>query len=261
MRYNTDGIILKKQNFRASDSFFSIYTKESGKVEAIARGVKKSKSKLGGHLDYFSVVDLMIAEGKKFNHIGGAVASQNFHEIKNDLNKINLGFYCLEITNHFTKEGRKDERIFILLNQLFDLLNLNSIEIKKVNYLNAIGVSHFFILKLLDYLGYCPEIFACIECNEPIDVNNDNYFNPISGGVVCKKCFDKEKENKKIINISKDIIEKMKFIISSDLKNVAGTSMSEQGLKELVRIIDMFLLYRLDGEIKSRKFLTVKNNI
>ena len=227
MRYNTQGIILRRQNFRDGDSFFSIYTLENGKVEAIARGTKKIKSKLGGHLDYFLIADLMIAEGKKFNHIGGALIEKNFPKIKKDFKKLNLGFYLLEITDHFIQGGKKDKRIFSLF------------------------FSYLYILKLLTYLGYTPDILDCIECKKKINRNNENYFSPISGGIVCDDCFKTDRgENK--IKISKDILDSIEEVISKDLKDI---DMENKKMAEMVGIIDAFLIYRLDREIKSRRFL------
>lgn len=247
MRYNTQGIILRKQNFRGSDSFFSIYTKDTGKVEAIARGVRKSKSKLGGHLDYFLVADIMIAEGKKFNHIAGALIDLNFYNIKERLSKVNLGFYCLEITDYFIKSGKKDERIFYLLKDFLKTLNCT----KGLNkYIYSVSVSYFYILKLLDYLGYKPELFACVHCRSDIK-NNEYYFNPLSGGVICPGCIGVDD-----IKIPYNVINLLRSIISSPLINIRTDEIDKKLLKESVGIIDSFLLFRLDKDIKSRKFLT-----
>jgi DNA repair protein RecO (recombination protein O) len=248
MRYNTQGIILRRQNFRDGDSFFSIYTLENGKVEAIARGTKKIKSKLGGHLDYFLIADLMIAEGKKFNHIGGALIEKNFPKIKKDFKKLNLGFYLLEITDHFIQGGKKDKRIFSLLKEYLTILDQDK---RTLNYRFSLFFSYLYILKLLTYLGYTPDILDCIECKKKINRNNENYFSPISGGIVCDDCFKTDRgENK--IKISKDILDSIEEVISKDLKDI---DMENKKMAEMVGIIDAFLIYRLDREIKSRRFL------
>jgi DNA repair protein RecO (recombination protein O) len=248
MRYNTQGIILRRQNFRDGDSFFSIYTEENGKVEAIARGTKKIKSKLGGHLDYFLIVDLMIAEGKKFNHVGGALIERNFSEIKKDFKKLNLGFYLLEITDHFIHGGKKDKRIYSLLKDYLIALDQDK---RTLNYRFALSFSYLYILKLLTYLGYTPDIFDCIECKKKIIRNNENYFNPISGGIVCGDCLNVDQvENK--IKISKDILDSIEGVIYNDLRDI---NIDIEKMTEMVKVIDSFLTYRLDREIKSRRFL------
>jgi len=66
------GIILRKQDYRESDRLFVIYTDELGKIEAVAKGVRKIKSKMAGHLELFSIVNLMVAPGKNYYQIAGA---------------------------------------------------------------------------------------------------------------------------------------------------------------------------------------------
>ena len=62
-------IVLSRRDFRESDQIISLYTKEKGKLELLARGVKKITSKNSAHLEPFSLVDIDIAYGKEFNHL------------------------------------------------------------------------------------------------------------------------------------------------------------------------------------------------
>ncbi|MEA2088877.1 MAG: DNA repair protein RecO [Patescibacteria group bacterium] len=256
MQYNTIGVILRKKDFRESDIFFSIYTKDTGKVQAIARGVKKVKSKLGGHLDYFATVDLMIAKGKKFDHIAGAVIEKNFYCLKSDLNKINFGFYCLEIVDYFVKEGKKDNRIFFLIKDFLNLLNsrfcYSEIKAEKEN---LFMVSYFFILKFLDYLGYKPEFYYCLKCHKEANFGRANFFSAQAGGIICYDCVKSSKiaDCKEISNNS---IKLLSAVLTNDLSEIVKIKIDRKILSECIKIIDKFLLYRLDASIKSRKFIT-----
>ena len=251
------GIILRKRDFRESDIFFSIYTKEMGKVQAIARGVKKVRSKLGGHLDYFAIIDLMIAKGKKFDYIAGAITERNFHFLKNNLNRINFGFYCLEIVNYFVKEGKKDRKIFTLLDDFLNLLNKNELHYfgVKIEKESLFAISYFFILKFLDYLGYKPEFHHCLKCHRDIDFNKINFFSALTGGIICNDCF----ENNKIADckkISNTAIKLLRTILRNNLLEIVKIKIDRKTLSECVKVIDEFLLYRLDANIKSRRFIT-----
>ncbi|MCD4705599.1 DNA repair protein RecO [bacterium] len=257
MQYNTIGIILRKRDFRESDIFFSVYTKDYGKIQAIARGVKKVKSKLGGHLDYFTIVDLMIAKGKKFDHIAGAVIEKNFCYLKNNLDRINFGFYCLEIVDYFIKEGKKDNRIFFLLKNFLDLLNTDKICYfkTKTEKENLFIISYFFILKFLDFLGYKPEFYYCLKCHKDVDFDKANFFSAQAGGIICSDCA----KNSKIIDckeISNNSIKLLRAVSINDLSKIIKTEIDIKILSKCVKIIDEFLIYRLDANIKSRKFLT-----
>lgn len=246
MYYNGLGIILKKQDFRESDSFFSIYTCDFGKIEAVARGAKKSKSKLSGHLDYFSIIDLMIARGKNLNHISGAVSVKNFLNIRSSLLKMNFIFYCLEISDYFIKTEKKDKKIFLLLSQLLMIADKNP-HIERLRF-----ITHCYILKLLNFLGYKPELYFCLKCGQKITPNN-NFFSPQAGGIFCAKC--KEARKSDIFKISDSSIKLLRLIAQKDLSNLAKAKLSKNLFIEIIKIIDEFLNFRLDKEIKSKKFI------
>ncbi|MEA2064749.1 MAG: DNA repair protein RecO [Patescibacteria group bacterium] len=246
MYYSSHGIILKKQNFHESDSFFSIYTYNFGKTEAVARGVKKSKSKLSGHLDYFSIIDLMIARGKNFNHISGAAAVKNFLNIRKNSQKINLIFYCLEISDYFIKIEKKDKKIFLLLRQLLIIANKN-LHTERLKF-----IAHCYILKLLNFLGYSPELYFCLKCGQKITPNN-NFFSARAGGIICAKC--KKNLRNDVLKISDNGIKLLRLIIQKNLLNLFKIRLSKKLFIETIKIIDEFLNFRLDKEIKSKKFL------
>ncbi|MCK5459939.1 DNA repair protein RecO [Candidatus Parcubacteria bacterium] len=246
MYRGSQGIILKKQDFRESDSFFSIYTYDFGKIEAIARGVKKSKSKLSGHLDYFSIIDLMAVRGKIFNHISGAVSIKNFLNIKKNLQKINLIFYCLEITDYFIKTGEKNKKIFLLLSQFLMIADKN-LRIERLKF-----IAHCYILKLLNLLGYKPELYFCLKCGQKITPNG-NFFSVLAGGIFCAKC-KKNRENN-IFEISNNAIKLLRVILQKNLSNLVKVKLSKNLFTETIKIIDEFLNFRLDKDMKSRKFI------
>lgn len=149
--YQTHGIILKKTDHAEADQLFSIYTKNKGKVLALGRGTKKIKSKLNSSLQYFAIVNLMIASGKNYDHIAGVEIAGNFFNIKNDLKKIILASFGLELIEQLTKVDQPDEKIFILLSKYFQILDKNSFTNKEWQ-----TIKQAFIIKLLTLLGLGP---------------------------------------------------------------------------------------------------------
>ena len=246
MYYNSLGIILKKYDFRESDSFFSIYTRDFGKIEAVARGVKKIKSKLAGHLDYFSIIDLMVANGKNLNHISGAVAVKNFLNIRQNFIKTNFVFYCLEITDYFIKQNKKDEKIFFLLQNFLIIAD------KNLQADNLRFITHCYILKLLNLLGYRPLLCFCLRCGQKITPNN-NFFNARDGGLVCENC--KNFYQNEIAPISDSAIKLARLIEQKNLLNLTKIKFNKNLFSETIKIVDEFLNFRIDKEIKSKKFI------
>lgn len=149
--FQTKGIILKKTDHREYDQLFVIYTFEKGKVVALGRGTKKIQSKLNGFLQHFAVVDLMIARGKNYDHVAGVTIDQNFLKIKNDLGKIILGSFGLELVDKLTELDHGDPKIFILLTKYFQALDENSFTHKEWQI-----IKQAFVIKLLSLLGFRP---------------------------------------------------------------------------------------------------------
>lgn len=140
-------IVLARQDFRESDQIISVYTKEKGKLELLARGVKKITSKNSAHLEPFSFVDIDIAPGKGIDHLTKVQPINYFVNIRNDLQKSLAAGYIVSLLDKVLHVGEKDERLFVMILSWLDYLNLK---------LTAYGLwlSDGFIVKLLNCLGY-----------------------------------------------------------------------------------------------------------
>jgi len=150
--YQTLGIIIKKTDFGEADQLFSIYTQNYGKVMALGRGTKKIQSKLNGSLKQFGLIDLMIAPGKNYSHIAGAVLIKNFSKIDGDFKKIILGLFALEVADKLTKTDQPDSNIFDLLVKYLTAVNDHSFNEQAWR-----AVKQAFINKLLSLLGFAPD--------------------------------------------------------------------------------------------------------
>jgi len=251
MYYKTQGIILRRRDYRENDGLFSIYTRDRGKIEAIAKGVKKIKSKLGPHLDYFAVIDLMLARGKSFYQLAGATMMRNFSGIKAELRKISLASYCLEITEMLLKEGQRDEAVWKLLNELLELME-NSPQPPLLKG-EKIFLVRIFSLKLLSHLGYAPELYDCLVCRRKI-LPKGNIFVPQRGGLVCGEC-QKKSVGIKGEKISTDAIKVLRLVLEKEQKELLKIKMKEEVLGEVIGIIDSFVAEHLEREPKTKKWL------
>jgi DNA repair protein RecO (recombination protein O) len=117
----TLAIVLNRQDYREYDSLVSFYTLEFGKLTLMARGTKRLKSKLAGHLEPISVVDLMIIPGKGRDYAAGAISQEVFSGIKADLNKLYYAGLGLRWFRRLTSENEPDKTLFFLV---FEYLNI-----------------------------------------------------------------------------------------------------------------------------------------
>ncbi|HTX86740.1 MAG TPA: DNA repair protein RecO [Candidatus Nanoarchaeia archaeon] len=126
--FNTKVLILNRCDFREADSRIVCYSADRGKLELVARGAKKLKSKLSGHLEPLTLSRLMIVVGKDFNYVGTATGENFYPAIKNNLEKINLAVQALSLVEKMTRENEIDghAEIFNLLKNFLDELENHS---------------------------------------------------------------------------------------------------------------------------------------
>jgi DNA repair protein RecO (recombination protein O) len=149
--YQTYGIILKKTDRGEVDQLFSIYTQQQGKITALGRGTKKITSKLNGHLQPFAIINLMVAPGKNFDHVAGAVIIKRFFNIQKDLKKIALASFGLELVDKINQAGQPEPKMFALLARFFSAIDSNLFTDREWHL-----VRQAFIIKLLTILGLRP---------------------------------------------------------------------------------------------------------
>jgi len=225
--YKTEGIIIKRNNFLESSLILDIYTRDYGKVEAVARSARKAKGKLKGHLELFLWTELILAHGKNIDTITSSLTIESFSSLRNNLKLSFAAYYILELVDKMTAEEHQDERIFYLLKKV--LLFLDGLASakqnkakNKVNMANSVlrslsryrsfgmtkrGDIHFIIqnnlsnvlillfqINLLDLTGFSPELSKCVFCGKPIKPDK-NYFSFSMGGVVGKECIQRKNQS------------------------------------------------------------------
>jgi DNA repair protein RecO (recombination protein O) len=112
---NTSGIILKKINIGEADASFIIYTRDFGKIRAIAPGVKKEKAKLKGHLEKMNAADISLVAGKNGFRLISALMKNHFGQIRKNFHTLQAAEYCLSFYDSLIMEGEKDEALWGLL--------------------------------------------------------------------------------------------------------------------------------------------------
>lgn len=120
-----EGIIIKKTDYQESDRLVSIYTKEFGRVEFLVRGGRKTLAKNAPHLELFNHVKVDYVQGKNFKILTGAEILNSFIELKNNFDKILVGYNITQLFNEFITGQETDTALFnLLLTNLF-ILNKN----------------------------------------------------------------------------------------------------------------------------------------
>jgi len=147
----TEGIILKEADLNEIDRLLTVYTKELGKVNVSAKGVKKLESKLRYSIEPVSYVQLILVKGKNFLILKDSVLIDEFIKTKKDLKKIKLAREIAEIIDEAIIGEEKDEEIWELISTTYKVIDAGR-DFARAGYINQ-----DFQKNLIKLLGYDPE--------------------------------------------------------------------------------------------------------
>lgn len=240
---NTPALILNRQDYKENDSLVTVYTPLYGKLTLVARGTKKLSSKLAGHIEPLTLADLMIVKGKGFDYIGAAITRAAYLGTREDLNKLYYAGQALNLFGRLTKENQSDERLFFLLVRWLEILN----DFSGFKREDGELVLAFFTVKFLAELGYKPEMYKCLECQEAVSPGN-NYFNLLNGGLVCGGCFEKDRlatgiPKVELLTITDNCIKLMRFMVDNRFQSAEKLKIDNKILKELNGLLDKFIKF------------------
>lgn len=241
--YKTEGIVLKHSYMGEADALLSIYTPALGKLRAVARGAKRSKSRLAGHLEPLNHCSVMLARGRNLDIISGCDTIETFMPLKANLWLMSCGLYAAELTDRLGIEGTANRRLFqLLLNTLRSLAN---------------GVHPGIALRYFDFRsmacsGYLPEIWRCVACSQALEIASHQFSAP-AGGLLCPDCGPAYTSLK---TISVDSIKVLRFFARKDFSAIAKLKLKPDVMREIEGVMQYYVTYVLDQEVNSAKWLS-----
>jgi len=177
--FRLEAVVLRHSDWGEADRLLILYTRERGKVRAIAKGARKVKSRKAGHLEPFTRVTLQLARGRDLLIVTQAETIDAYQPLREDLVKTGYASYLVELLDRFTYEEESENyNIFHLLTE-----SLSRIASEADPWLAI----RYYEVRLLDHLGFRPQLFECANCREEIQAV-DQFFSAGQGGVLCPRC-------------------------------------------------------------------------
>lgn len=231
MEYRYSAIILEKRDIGEADRIYTIYTREAGKIQAKAVGVRKQNAKLAGALENFTLADITIVKKNGTGKITSSIVENNFSNIKSNLEIITAVFEVIEIFSRLVGTGERDEKNFSLLKDYLEAVSAASgkdkIEI----------ISLGFVFQLLALSGYKIEVGRCANCGADLK-SISNFFSAEQGGIICQNCASSLKN---VLPISVNAIKLARLFLVSSLRSLAKLKVSEKEIRELKLVSRAFL--------------------
>jgi DNA repair protein RecO (recombination protein O) len=182
--YTTEAVVLRSFRYGEADRVLHLYTLAGGRIGAIAKGVRRTKSRFGARLEPLSHVELVLHQGRgELQTVTGASLVASHARIREDSDRLAVGLIGLEAMLRLFPEQEANERAFTALARFLGALEAAAPTARARPDLDALGLA--FQLKLLWLSGYLPHLESCVECG---DVGHLVGYLPAAGGAVCEAC-------------------------------------------------------------------------
>lgn len=248
MNIKISGIVLYSKAFSDNDLILTLFTAELGKIDAIAKGVRKIK-KTPLYTQLFAYSEFVVYKGKNLYIIDSADFKDAFYELRNDLKKLSLAQYFLETDLLIPKDILITECPYLLK------LLLNSLYLLCKGQVPDLMIKIVYEIKYALYAGFAPETETCVSCHtkDPYIWNFDNGFNC---GVCGVKEIDGELGNEKKIEIngiklSIAMVYTIRHIIKNEGAAAYAFKISEDSLIYLSSVTERYLSHHLDSQFKA----------
>jgi DNA repair protein RecO (recombination protein O) len=244
--FETEAVVLKQFDLGESDRLITLYTRERGKLKAVARGARKGNKSRSGLVLPFSYHNFTLYQGKslaKINHIESIAMNSRLRE---DLDYMAYASVVSEYVERAGLEDEADQALFSLLALILEKMA----QAKKDELLFYLVV---FKAKLLLLLGVKPEIENCTICGEKVDLTGTTPLSVEEGGSICKNCFNKKDFKYTLFSLNE--MRALYKITFAEFSQLNSAQFSNRILEKINKLTEKFLIYHLDLKPKSLSFL------
>jgi len=241
--FRLEAVVLRHADWGEADRLLTLYTRERGKVRAIAKGARKVKSRKAGHLEPFTRVTLQLARGRDLLIVTDADTIDAYQPLREDLIKTGYASYLVELLDRFTYEEESENyNIFRLLTESLS---------RVANEPDPWLAIRYYEVHLLDHLGFRPQLFECANCREEIEAV-DQFFSAAQGGVLCPRC---GASLPGVWNVSVEALKYLRHFQRSSYAETQRARPSPQVRDEVEALMQHYVTYLLERGLNTPKFL------
>jgi len=242
--YRTEAIVLRRKDFGEADRVLTLFTPELGKMRAVAKGIRKPKSRKAGHLELFTCSKLLLAKARDLDLITQAEMVNAYRPLREDLLRGAYATYAVELLDRFTPEAQENRALYELLRSALDWIAQSS---------DLALTIHYYELQLLSLAGFQPQLHRCVIGGEEI-VAEDQFFSVAEGGVVCARCGSGRPG---VIPVSMAALKHLRYFQSQSYATAIALNVRPSVHAEIERIMTRYITHTLERQLKSVEFLNL----
>jgi DNA repair protein RecO (recombination protein O) len=241
--YLTDAIVLSRFDYGEADRILTLLTPELGKIKAIAKGIRRPTSRIGGSLEPLAELRVQLAKGRTFDVVTQVTMQHAWLGLRDDLEVTATAWYCAELVDRSLEERHAAEPLYLLLRRAYELLDAGMAPAR---------VARWFEMRLCDELGVRPEVDRCVECDRLLDPGDDVRWIPLVGGVLCER---HPGPSHGAAGLSTDALKVLKAYQRMDVEALASLRLPPAVETEVERVMGEFVRHVMERDTRSRRFL------
>ena len=241
--YQADAVVLRRLDYGEADRILTLLTREHGKLSAIAKGSRRSKARLTSSLDLFARSTMMLAKGRNLDVVAQAQRRGDVRHIAGDLHRTAYACMVAEVADKVLEERHPVDDVFDLI--VATIERLNTVD------RSPRADSAWFVMRILDLLGYQPQLFDCAGCGEALP-EAAGWFSPLLGGVLCRRCGAHDQAGSPV---SVNGLKVLRLMAAGDGTLYDRLKLTPQLLHEIEDALEAQLEYHLDRRLKSLEFI------
>jgi len=222
------GAVLESRPYREKDRMISFYSQTKGKIIIFIRGGMRFSSKLAPMVsEPFALLNLKVVRGRHYYHLIGGEIIKSFKNIEKDYRRLLRLTETFQNINKVLPRGEKNDNVYLLIKEFLNI----------INYKYSILIFISFIIKLLCFLGFMPELNKCLICKKSL---SQGYFDIENGGLVCKK-----HKTAKSFKLSNDLLSLLQNLIFKSFKQLLLKDYSKKDILRAKHIIESFYSWQV----------------
>lgn len=240
MLKKAEGIVIRTRDYGETHQVLVIYTREQGKIAVMARGVKKTRSRLSSVAQVLTHGQYMYYAGSGMGTLTQGETIKSHHKIREDILWMSYAAYILELLDKLTDDREPNGFLFHLLDQVLSLLETGK---------DAAILCRIFEMKLLGISGYRPQVDACLNC---LESDKPFFFSVSKGGFLCAHCLPLDEQ---ALSLSPASARLLRLFLHVDIDRLGEIRVRPETNEQLERVMFAFTDYHADLHLKSRNFL------
>jgi DNA repair protein RecO (recombination protein O) len=232
------GIVLRSYPFGEADRVVVLLSPNHGKLKAVAKGVRKTKSRFGGRLEPFNHVDLVLYEGRSLDTITQVSMIEAYPHIRSDLDRMLTAQTMVEAADAVAQENEPSVRLFLLIQRGLRALQSGA---------GGRDLKTAFLLKLADVVGVAPALDSCASCGRRDHLER---FSFAEGGVVCSQC-----QPDAAVLLRPGVVSHLAALAKADLERLPQLEPTMAG--EALGVARRFVEHHLDRRLQSLTVIDV----